>query len=400
MKRKIWSKRIISAVTAALMIFAIGCSNKTIDTSDYPVPVVEGNEEVQNQTNEETEEKHAGYLSDVSDEDVLKPEKNSLKEDGKYTYNPAIIPKWIVEKYKDNPKIIRVSKEILIAINNCDTEYVLDENLKMTDEEINLVSNIVYVSNPIASIVYWEPTETKNVFKLLYFPYYGISEAEAENGTAEPVSVDMDEVKNTVDDFKNYVSDTINNNITADMNEKEMAAAVYRHIIKDYEFAPKDTDDYLSLNFDTISEGEMVKGAIENKYTSGIELERIFSFFMCQLQIEMQDITGGGGYFDKKIQETLGDKRPLGYGWLWQIVYLDGEPYHADIILEKLIYDEKNQDNEDAEPELLFFGMSDETRMETYKFSSTNTVIIDLLTGEDIGDIPKCTNDYSATKGY
>ena len=119
------------------------------------------------------------------------------------------------------------------------------------------------------------------------------------------------------------------------MNEKEMAAAIYRHIIRDYEFSPESTDDYLSLNFDTISQGEMIKGAVENKYTSGIEIERIFTFFMYQLQIEIYDITGGGGFFDKKVQDTLGDKRPLGYGWLWQMLCLDGEYYHCDIILEK-----------------------------------------------------------------
>lgn len=396
MRKNKLSKRIISAITAALMIFAIGCTNKTIDTTDYPTPIGEETESGETLTNTETEAgEQAGYLSGVSDEDVVKPEKNSLKEDGKYTYNPAVIPKWILEEYKNDPKIIRVSKEILIAINNGDEEYVLDENLKMTDEEIELVSSIVYASNPIASIVYWEPTKKKNVYKLLYFPYNGLTEAEAEEGTGELTPVDMDEVKETIDDFKNYVSDTINNNLTADMSEKEMAAAIYKHIIKDYEFAPGSTDDYLSLNFDKISEGEMVKGAIDKKYTSGVELERIFSFFMNQLQIEMMDVTGGGGFFDKKIQETLGDKKPIGYGWLWQVLCLDGEYYHADIILEKLMHDEKNQGNAGAEPEMLYFGMSDDTRKETYKFSNTNTVVFNLIEGTDTGaELPKCPNDY------
>ena len=163
MRKNNLSKRILSAVTAALMIFAIGCTNKTIDTTDYPTPLAEETGSKEN-SNADKDAK-GGYLSGVSDEDVVKPEKNSLKEDGKYTYNPAVIPKWILEEYKNDPKIIRVSKEILIAINNGDEEYVLDENLKMTDEEIELVSSIVYASNPIASIVYWEPTKKKNVYK-------------------------------------------------------------------------------------------------------------------------------------------------------------------------------------------------------------------------------------------
>ena len=122
MRKNKMSKRIISAITAALMIFAIGCTNKTIDTTDYPTPIGEETGSGETLTNTETEAgEQAGYLSGVSDEDILKPEKNTLKEDGKYTYNPAVIPKWILEEYKDNPKIIRVSKEILIAINNCDT---------------------------------------------------------------------------------------------------------------------------------------------------------------------------------------------------------------------------------------------------------------------------------------
>ena len=174
MRKNKMSKRIISAITAALMIFAIGCTNKTIDTTDYPTPIGEETGSAQTSNTEKEAKGNGGYLSGVSDEDVVKPEKNSLKEDGKYTYNPAVIPKWILEEYKDNPKIIRVSKEILIAINNCDTEYVLDENLKMTDEDIELVSNIVYASNPIASVVYWELNETKNVYKILYFPYNGL----------------------------------------------------------------------------------------------------------------------------------------------------------------------------------------------------------------------------------
>ncbi len=395
MRKNKLSKRIISAITAALMLFAIGCTNKTIDTTDYPTPIGEETESGETLTNTETEAgEQAGYLSGVSDEDILKPEKNTLKEDGKYTYNPAVIPKWILEEYKDNPKIIRVSKEILIAINNCDTEYVLDENLKMTDKDIELVSNIVYESTPIATVVDWEPTEKENVYKILYFPYNGLSESEADDGTGELVPLDMDEVKDTIDDFKNYVSETINNNITADMNEKEMAAAIYRHIIRDYEFSPESTTDYLSLNFEPISQGEMVKGAIDNKYTSGVELERIFSFFMNQLQIEMYDLAGGGGYFDKKVQETLGDKRPISYGWLWQLICLDGEYYQCDIILEKLMHDENNQGNEDAEPEMLYFGMSDEKRKETYKFSSANTHVYCITLGTETGmELPKCPND-------
>ncbi|MBR5066237.1 MAG: hypothetical protein IKX08_01175, partial [Lachnospiraceae bacterium] len=109
-KLKIFNRTAALIISAALLS-VYGCNNKgkTIDPDFYPTEVIEEEEEVTEAENT------VSSISEVApekltDEDILKPELNSLKENGKYEYNPKIIPDWILKQFENNPKIIRVAK--------------------------------------------------------------------------------------------------------------------------------------------------------------------------------------------------------------------------------------------------------------------------------------------------
>ena len=134
MKMKTGMKRNLSRIISFMMVFtllsAYGCNKgKTIDPDFYPTQEV--NEEAG-----EVENINPVAPEQATDEDIIKPERNTFKEDGKYVYNPQVIPDWILKTFENNPNVIRVAKQALNAINNCESEFVLDEDLKLTKEEV------------------------------------------------------------------------------------------------------------------------------------------------------------------------------------------------------------------------------------------------------------------------
>ena len=155
MKMKTGMKRSVCRIISFMMVFtllsAYGCNKgKTIDPDFYPTQNVSEEETIKEEKTVENITKIAP--DQVSDEDILKPEKNTFRETGKYEYNPVVIPDWILKMFENNPKIIRVAKQALIAINNCETEFVLDEDIKLTQEEMDYVFGVIYYSTPLYAV--------------------------------------------------------------------------------------------------------------------------------------------------------------------------------------------------------------------------------------------------------
>ena len=145
-------KRNISRFLSFIMIISVlstyGCNKgKTIDPNFYPTAVESGSE------TQETSKETKTEKTQVSDEEILKPEKDTFRETGKFEYNPAVIPNWVLEEAKDKPQLIRVAKDALVAINNCDTEFTIDEDLKLTENDIQILYYIIYYSTPLYAVV-------------------------------------------------------------------------------------------------------------------------------------------------------------------------------------------------------------------------------------------------------
>ena len=137
-------------------------------------------------------------------------------------------------------------KQALNAINNCESEFVLDEDLKLTKEEVEYVYGIVYYSTPLYAIAGLYETDEPNVYHISYFQEFSVGE-EDENGVPSDINLvgeaSPEEAKKTVDAFKDYVTETINNNLTADSMDAERAEVIYTQIIKDLTLKYSDNAD-------------------------------------------------------------------------------------------------------------------------------------------------------------
>ncbi|MBR5066842.1 MAG: hypothetical protein IKX08_04255 [Lachnospiraceae bacterium] len=398
-KLKIFNRTAALILTAALLS-VYGCNNKgkTIDPDFYPTEIIEEEEEVTEAENT------VSSISEVApekltDEDVLKPELNSLKENGKYEYNPKIIPDWILKQFENNPKIIRVAKQALVAIDNCETEFVIDDDLELTDDEAQYVYGVLYYSNPLSTVVSTYPSEEDpHVYKLSYFQQYALGE-EDENGI--PTSYQYmgestpEEARVTIEAFKDYVTETINENLTSDMSDAEMASIIYKKLLTDIELEVESIDNYMNFNAQNYVSGEQITGVLDKKFTSGPEFVRLYSFFLTQLQIENREAVGTSGYFTSDLKTQLGEDAPISYYWAWQVLYLDGDYYNCDINLEAIVFKKTYMDIEGAEPDMLYFGMSDDKRNESYKVGKSSIYYADTIVYNNgtVENVPNCPKD-------
>lgn len=381
--------RTAALILSAALLSVYGCNNKgkTIDPDFYPTAEV--NEETEIVKEEQTTEDKTTetVVEEMSEDGILVPEVNTFRE-GKYVYNPLVIPEWVLKTYENNPKIIRVAKMALWAIDNCATEFVLDEDLSLTQEELNQVYYVLFLSNPLTSVVGVYETEEKNVYRLSYFPQYDLEE---KNYTGES---DPEEARKQIEDFKDYVTETINNNLTSDMSDTEIAAILYKQIVSDIKLEVPESAS-LEINTDeSAATGEIIKGIFNKKYSNGLEFSRLYAFFLTQLHIECRNVIGTSGFFTNEVKSELQELTPISYYWDWQVLLLDGDYYNCDIALEAAVFAKRYQGAEGAEPDMNYFGMSDKKRNESYKIGKTSVYFEDTLDYSASNEtVPNCPTD-------
>ena len=381
--------RTAALILSAALLSVYGCNNKgkTIDPDFYPTAeVIEETEIVKEE--QTTEDKTTEtVVEEMSEDGILVPEVNTFRE-GKYVYNPLVIPEWVLKTYENNPKIIRVAKMALWAIDNCATEFVLDEDLSLTQEELNQVYYVLFLSNPLTSVVGVYETEEKNVYRLSYFPQYDLEE---KNYTGES---DPEEARKQIEDFKDYVTETINNNLTSDMSDTEIAAILYKQIVSDIHLEVPESAS-LEINTDeSAATGEIIKGIFNKKYSNGLEFSRLYAFFLTQLHIECRNVVGTSGFFTNDIKDELAEITPISYYWDWQVLLLEGDYYNCDIALEAAVFAKRYQGAEGAEPDMNYFGMSDKKRNESYKIGKTSVYFEDTLDYSASNEtVPNCPTD-------
>jgi len=380
--------RIISFMMVFTLLSAYGCNKgKTIDPDFYPTAeVIEEREIVKEEQTTENKTTET-VVEEMSEDGILVPEKNTFRE-GKYVYNPVVIPDWILKTYENNPKIIRVSKMALWAIDNCATEFVLDEDLSLTQEELNQVYYVLFLSNPLTSVVGVYETEEKNVYRLSYFPQYDLEEG---NYTGES---DPEEARKQIEDFKDYVTETINNNLTSDMSDTEIAAILYKQIVSDIHLEVPESASLEINTEESAATGEIIKGIFNKKYSNGLEFSRLYAFFLTQLHIECRNVIGTSGFFTNEVKSELQELTPISYYWDWQVLLLDGDYYNCDIALEAAVFAKRYQGAEGAEPDMNYFGMSDKKRNESYKIGKTSVYFEDTLDYSASNEtVPNCPTD-------
>ncbi|MCR5848823.1 MAG: hypothetical protein K6G75_12015 [Lachnospiraceae bacterium] len=399
--------RILTLVFSVSFITLSGCNNQIIDSSDYPTPVNEGNINEGNDSggDKTTEDDNLPLYAEA-----LKPEPNSIKENGRYVYNPVDIPREYLNQYKDKPKIIKVAKDYLYAIDNVSTEFEVDlpEEEMLTEEEFTQAMIIASMSNPIASAVDMIPIDD-NTYELKYFPSYYI-DPESYNSEFGGFSfesrddISTDEAGKYFENFTSYVTDTINKCLSPEDSEIEMASKLYKQIIKDMELEiaePTMIDDasVRDASEPAFLSGSVIRSVSERKFVGENDFCTFYIFLLNQVHIEAIDIMAYNGVFNDKGKEIVSKRSAEEMFWEWVIISADGKYYHCDPVLEKLAYDKLYADVRGVDPDMDYFGMSDTKRCETFKFSRTSLSIYNdpaAFMGPGNGSqAPECEENYS-----
>ena len=179
------------------------------------------------------------------------------------------------------------------------------------------------------------------------------------------------------------------------MSDAEMASIIYKKLLTDIELEVESIDNYMNFNAQNYVSGEQITGVLDKKFTSGPEFVRLYSFFLTQLQIENREAVGTSGYFTSDLKTQLGEDAPISYYWAWQVLYLDGDYYNCDINLEAIVFKKTYMDIEGAEPDMLYFGMSDDKRNESYKVGKSSIYYADTIVYNNgtVENVPNCPKD-------
>ncbi len=392
-KNKI-GKRLLSIVTSALCVFMlignVACAPKTVDLNDYPTPietevkVEDGNEE----EGEEVEEKPV--IQDLPEE--LRPDPDTLRERGTYVYNPTAIHPAYREQVKENTTIIRVAKIIMQSV------YDLEDTIDLKDEEctsaeFKLAYQLAAISSPLVNVAYINYDDMDNI-TITYFPSV---EYDEFNEVIYGEESNKDAAKDTFENFENYVTETINNNLTADSTDAERAEVIYTQIIKDLTLKYSDNENAASVE-DQVKglDGQQDVGKyslVDQVYAGELDFSSfvmLYQFFMTQLNINCLVVGAMADYqpqnFSKIDAEMEGSS-----GWFWEIITVEDKSYNCDILFDKMALDSQREEFEDFEPDLKYFGMSDATRDKSVKvyYKQIGTTIIPTKSIS----VPACPDD-------
>ncbi|MCR4928963.1 MAG: hypothetical protein K5988_03090, partial [Lachnospiraceae bacterium] len=321
-KNKI-GKRILSIITSALCVFMlignVACAPKTVDLNDYPTPIEtevkvdDGNEE----EGEEVEEKPV--IQDLPEE--LRPDPDTLRERGTYVYNPTAIHPAYREQVKENTTIIRVAKIIMQSV------YDLEDTIDLKDEEctsaeFKLAYQLAAISSPLVNVAYINYDDMDNI-TITYFPSV---EYDEFNEVVYGEESNKDAAKDIFENFENYVTETINNNLTGDSTDAERAEVIYTQIIKDLTLKYSDNEDAASVE-DQVKglDGQQDVGKyslVDQVYAGELDFSSfvmLYQFFMTQLNINCLVVGAMADYqpqnFSKIDAEMEGSS-----GWFWEII--------------------------------------------------------------------------------
>ncbi len=390
-------KRGISLLLSFMMLFAFlmanGCDKaKTID--DYP--------EVQVIVDDETEDVDVPEVIEdeeiVVAEETIKREYDSIYDTGTFVFNPEAINPVVKEEMKNKEASVKTAKNILNAIHEHKIEFELTCDDEVDEMEFNRGFKLARLASPMARCVDITIVET-NKYRISYFPTASENGMEIFEGDTE-----MSEVENRLNAFEEYITETINNNITADDDYMERARKIYKVLIEDIELVE---DEQALENSGYANPMEDLRNSYdtdiidvpETKKLNHFQFISLYDFFLSELNIEHYVIVGGGDAEDTDVPtESIAETLELVRGnWIWFIVKdEDNKAYNCDILMDKMLLDEQRKTKEDYESDMVYFGISDKTRKESIDFLGRYNAITMNSNTQNYGkDLPDCEEDYN-----
>ena len=385
---------ILSFVMSFVFLMANGC-NKAKTIEDYP--------EIQVIVEDETEDVDVPEVIEdeeiVVDKDTVNRGYDSIYETGSFVFNPEAISIQYTEEMKNKEASYKAAKIILKALDKCEEQIELTEEDEIDDMDFNRGLKLARINSPMASCVDIIMTEP-NIYKISYFPT--ISEDHRELYESD---TDMAEVERKYTAFKEYVTDAINNNITADDDYMERAAKIYKFMIENIEL--EQDNEFLETaaltNPMTLMLESYDTDIIDVPETQKLDYGHfllLYDYFLTQLNVEHVIDVGGGREYDVPTDSIKEAMDTINGNWLW-IVVTDEEQYsyHCDILMDKMLLDEQRKSKSDYESDMVFFGMSDDTRNKSIKMlGSYIALTMNSNLNNNGGSTIKCEKDYKYNK--
>jgi stress response protein YsnF len=392
-------KKRFSLLLSFVMTFAIlmanGCVKKPAVIEDYP--------EVQVIVEDETEDVDVPEVIEdeeiVVDKDTVNRGYDSIYETGSFVFNPEAISIQYTEEMKNKEASYKAAKIILKALDECKEQIELEEEDGIDDMDFNRGLKLARINSPMASCVDITMVEP-NVYKISYFPT--LSEDHRELYESD---TDIAEVERKYTAFKEYVTDAINNNITADDDYMERAAKIYKFMIENIEL--EQDNEFLETaaltNPMTLILASYDTDIIDVPETQKLDYGHfllLYDYFLTQLNVEHVIDVGGGREYDVPTDSIKEAMDTINGNWLW-IVVTDEEQYsyHCDILMDKMLLDEQRKSKSDYESDMVFFGMSDDTRNKSIKMlGSYIALTMNSNLNNNGGSTIKCEKDYKYNK--
>ena len=390
-KKKILT--VIMTFTCVFSLLANTACNKPSKVEYYPeVEVVETPVDDENGGEEVVEEKEEEL------DEALLPEYISFRETGEFKLNPEILHPSYKEQVKNNPKVIKAAKKALQAVYNGEETVTFDEgDEEYQISELKLAAELASMSNPMCDVVY--TTEDKNEdgsFNLVYFSKYELDEF---NQRSYDSGISGVEAKERFDDFEKFVTEIVNNSGAKQTDSDiEVARLIYKELIENVTLIyPSEEDGGLQAYFTSSIPGEetVIKQTTIIDRANARELElydviSIYEFILTQLGIKCEIMGANGKY----VAQSNGIDAQMSTmnTWIWPIVYSDDKAYHCDIIFDKTVLDEQRVNFPDYESDLLYFGMSDKTRDESFQ-PIWSQMLGTVIASKQLS-VPKCEEDY------
>ena len=392
-------KRGISLLLSFMMSFvflmANGCNNKPAVIEDYP--------EIQVIVDDETDNVDVPEVIEdeeiVVDKDTVTRGYDSIYETGSFVFNPEAISIQYTEEMKNKEASYKAAKIILKALDECKEQIELTDEDGIDDMDFNRGLKLARMNSPMASCVDITMVEP-NVYKVSYFPTLSVDHSELYES-----DTDMAEVERKYTAFKKYVTDTINNNITADDDNMERAAKIYKFMIENIELEEdEDLLETAALTNPIIVVQEFYDtDIIDVPETQKLDYGHfllLYDYFLTQLNVEHVIFAGGGPEYDVPA-DSIKEALDITHGsWIWFIVKdEDNNNYNCDILMDKMLLDDQRKSKADYESDMVFFGMSDETRDKTLKnLGAYIALTMDPIKNEQNARNIKCEKDYKYNK--
>ena len=394
------SKTVISYLLSAAFVFTMfagsGCNNaKTI--VDYPEPV-SITETTGTETDAEDKTTADNNTQPVEEEEALDeallPEYDSLKETGVYEFNPVAVNPVFKMEMKNNPKVIRATKEILAAVHDAKSSFELSGDLACTEAEFKIARTLAELSSPVVYCVDFE-TEDLETYTIKYFPSYESDEFGEETLTG---SISEDDAKEKIDAYKELCEKTINSAVTDKDDDMQRAAKIYKALIETFEFVYPDPeeenvddseDGMITESYET--QDYVVDQIISGKMHSWQFLE-FYEALMVQLNVNSMMVGALGQYHEQNFALLDKTMEINDGGYVWTIIKYDDKAYHCDILMDKMGLDSQRENFEEYESDMLYFGMNDDKRNKS--FTVYYTQVFEAISPVNKTSVPKCEEDY------